>query len=120
LQENGIPEKSKSIVRWGGNVNPIYDMMLPEETVEAAVHTVQASVQEILRVLTMIDKGMETLATDPYYGILEMNYFDKRTQEDIALEFGCSQVTISNNKRRLVKELAMQLFPEQVLHEYLA
>ena len=63
---------------------------------------------------------MDALKSDPYYKILEMRYFEGRTQEDIALEFGVTQVTISTNKSRLVKALAMRLFPDQVIGEMLA
>ena len=70
-----------------------------------------------MHVISMIDRYMGELRKDPYYDILEMRYFEGRTQEDIALTMGCSQVTISNNKSRLVKELAMRIFPDQVIRE---
>ena len=73
--------------------------------------------QGTVQAIALIDKCMAQLRNDPYYGILEMRYFDGRTQEDIALEFGCSQVTISNNKNRLVRELSMRLFPNQAINE---
>ena len=117
LQERGVPKRSKSIVQWSGGGNPAHDIVLPAEEIESAIESVQASVQKILRVLGMIDRGMAALADDPYYHILEKRYFDRLSQEQTALEFGVSQVTISNNQRRLVKALAAYLFPAETLDE---
>ena len=49
--------------------------------------------------------------------MLPYRYFEGRTQEDISNEFGVSQVTISKNISRLIRELSMRLFPEQVVGE---
>ena len=64
-----------------------------------------------------IDKAMDAIKYDPYYRILEMLYFEGRTQEDIAAEFKCTQPAISQNKNRLVKELAMRIFPNEYIEE---
>ena len=117
LRRFGVPQKSGSIVQYGGNSGGVKRTVLPEESVEAAVRTVEDSVQGTVQAIALIDKCMESLKNDPYYRILEMRYFEGRTQEDIALEFNCSQVTISKNKGRLVKELAMRLFPNQMIEE---
>lgn len=120
LREHGVPERSASIVQYSPNCGGTVDgIVLPEESVENAVHYVEASIVETIRAIEMVDKGMAALKDDPYYDILEMRYFEGRTQEDIAFYYGCSQVTISNHKNRLVKELSMQLFPNQVAEEML-
>jgi hypothetical protein len=119
LRTHGVPQKSGSIVQYGGNSGTVHGLVLEEESVEAAVRTVERSVQGTVQAIALIDKCMLALKDDPYYKILEMRYFEGRTQEDIALCFGCSQVTISNNKSRLVRELAMRIFPNQVIDEYM-
>lgn len=93
---------------------------LPEVSVDAAVQKVLASIRGTVDALARIDKGMAKLQCDPYYQILPMRYFEGRTQEDIAYELGCSQKTISQNKCRLIGELAMQLFPDQVANEMMS
>lgn len=116
IRKYGVPTSNgvKEYVDRGGMPQGI---VLEEERVEAAVANVQASVQDTVHVLSMIDAAMDALKSDPYYAVLEMRYFEGRTQEDIALEFNCSQMNISKNKSRLVRELSMRLFPNQYVQE---
>ena len=119
IKKYGVPKDlsvreyvAKGSVHTGG-------LVLEEESVESAVARLWRSVQSTVQAISLVDKGMAALKYDPYYRILEMRYFEGRTQEDIAVEFGCSQVTISNNKNRLIRELSMRLFPNQIIDEYM-
>lgn len=118
LRKYGVPGKSASA---GGervqSSRTNVGIVLPEDAVEDAVRTVERSVEGTVQAIALIDKCMAALKNDPYYEILEKRYFEGRTQEDIALEMDCSQVTISKNKSRLVRELAMRLFPDDVTRE---
>jgi RNA polymerase sigma factor (sigma-70 family) len=115
----GVPQKCGAVGERVQSTPVQTGLMLPEESVERAVHNVEASVQGTVQAIALIDKCMGELKSDPYYDILEMRYFEGRTQEDIALKFGVSQVTISNNKNRLVRELSMRIFPNQSVNEIL-
>lgn len=120
IRKYGVPQKSA--MSGGERVqtsHSVQGIVLPEESVEAAVRNVERSVQGTVDAIALIDKCMASLKSDPYYMILEYRYFEGRTQEDIAVIYGVSQVTISNNKSRLVRELAMRLFPNQVIDEML-
>lgn len=119
LRRYGVPSRAAGF-EYNPHSNIPHGIVLDEERVEAAVHNVEQSVQGIVDAINLIDKCMAALRNDPYYNILPMRYFEGRTQEDIALEFGCSQMTISNNKSRLVRELSMRLFPNQVINEMLS
>lgn len=119
LKKYGVPQRSKSIVQFGGTGGTVQGIVLPEESVESAVQRLNDSIVDTVRAIEFVDKGMEALKNDPYYKILELRYFEGRTQEDISLEFDCSQVTISKNLSRLVRELSMQLFPNQIANEIL-
>lgn len=119
IRKYGVPKRGDAVVKYGGSVGTVQGIVLDEERVEAAVRNVEASVQGTVQAIALIDKCMEALKTDPYYKILEMRYFEGRTQEDIALEFKCTQQAVSYNKSRLVKELSMRLFPDQVIEEYI-
>lgn len=118
LRKYGIPQKSS--MSGGERVQSsrsVQGIMLPEESVEAAVRSVEASVHGTVQVINLIEKCMSALKNDPYYDILEMRYFEGRTLEDIGVYFGCDHTTISRNKNRLVRELAMRLFPDDVSNE---
>lgn len=117
LRTHGVPGKSGSIVAYSPKSGSVHGTVLPEESVEAAVRTVEASVHDTVQVIALIDKCMAALKGDPYYEILEMRYFEGRTLEDIGVYFGCDHSTISRNRSRLVKELAMRLFPDEVANE---
>lgn len=119
LRRYGVPQKSGGMGErvQGGNLPS--GIVLPEESVENAVRSVQASVQGTVQVIAMIDKAMMSLTNDPYYDVLPMRYFEGRTLEDIGVYLGYDQSTITRNKNRLVKELSMRLFPDDVVHEFL-
>lgn len=117
LRKHGVPGKSGSIVQYSPRSGTVHGTVLPEESVEAAVRNVEASVHDTVQVIALIDKCMAALKTDPYYDILEMRYFEGRTLEDIGVYFGRDHATISRNKNRLVRELSMRLFPDEVANE---
>lgn len=120
IRKFGVPQSCGAVGErvQGGNVP--HGIVLPEESVESAVHRIECAIEGTVHAIALIDKCMAALKNDPYYRILEMRYFEGRTQEDIAMEYGVSQVTISNNKSRLVRELAMRIFPNQVIDEMLS
>lgn len=112
----GVP-KSCSVTEFVQKGGLPGGIVLEEESVDNAIASVQRSVEGTVQAVALIDRCMAALKGDPYYKILEMRYFEGRTQEDIAVTFGCNQATIARNKSRLVKELAMRLFPDQVVNE---
>ena len=119
LRAYGVPDKSKSIVQYTPHTCTVGGTVLPEESVERAVEQIERSVQTTVQAIALIEKCMASIATDPYYKVLPMRYFEGRTLEDIGATFKCDHTTISRNKNRLVKELAMRLFPDDVMSEYL-
>jgi RNA polymerase sigma factor (sigma-70 family) len=119
LKRYGVPGTCGGVKEYTNKGGMPQGLVLDEERVECAIRSVQERVQGTVQAIALIDKCMNSLRNDPYYNILEMRYFEGRTQEDIALDYGVSQVTISNNKNRLVRELSMRLFPNQVVAEIL-
>lgn len=119
LKLYGVPQTSKSIVAYSPGSGVPQGTVLPEESVENAVHRIDCAIQSTVQVINMIDKGLDALKNDPYFDILEMRYMEGRTLEDIGVYFNCDHSTISRNKSRLVKELAMRWFPDEVIGEYM-
>ena len=119
LREYGVPGTCGDVKEYVDRGGAVQGLVLEEERVEAAVHSVECAIEGTVQAITLIDKSMAALSNDPYYRVLEMRYFDGMTQEDIAVEFECSHVTISKQRSRLVKELSMRIFPNQVVQEML-
>lgn len=118
LRKHGVPQESRSIVQYQGNRTvQTHGIRSVQETVDTAIRTVQDSVQTTVQMVAHIESSMALLKYDPYYKILEMQYFEGRTQEDIASYFKCSQVNISKNKKRLIEELSLIMFPDQAIKE---
>jgi RNA polymerase sigma factor (sigma-70 family) len=104
-------------VGYTSKTGTVHGLATVEESVECAIRSVQESVQGTVQAIELIDKCMAAISSDPYYKILEMRYFEGRTQEDIADYLGVSQVSVSKNKNRLVRELSIRLFPDQCVQE---
>lgn len=120
LQQFGVP--GKSAMSGGERVQSSrseFGIVLPAESVENAVQKIHCAIQTTVQGIAMIDKALAAVKNDPYYEIIEMRYFEGRTLEDIGVYFNCDHSTISRNKSRLVKDLAMRLFPDEVIAEYM-
>ena len=64
-----------------------------------------------------VDEAMQTIEGDPYYDVIRLFYFERRTRESIALDYGCTETTISRNKTRLLNQLKAILFSDEVIFE---
>jgi len=120
IRTYGVLEQGAAVRQYAGNCGgKPRGIVLDEEKIEEAVKNVERSMETTLQAIALIDKCMATLSSDPYYKVLEMRYFEDRTQEDIAVHFGCTQQNIAYHKSRLVKELSIKLFPDKVAEEIL-
>lgn len=116
IKKYGVPGRAAGF-EYTPHSNIPNGIVLEEERVEEAVRSVEASVQATVQAVALIDKCMSSLKFDPYYRILTMRYLEGRTLEDIGVELKCTQQNVSYHKSRLVKELALRLFPDQVVNE---
>ena len=118
LRKYGVPHKGSAVHTYTGD-NNVHGLSTVDETVENAVHTVQSSVQEIKSVINMVDNAMNSIKNDEFYPILELRYFNGMSQSEIANALNCTQQNISYHKNRLVRELSMRIFPNDVAKELL-
>lgn len=118
LRKYGVPHKGGAVHTYTGD-NTVHGLATVEETVDNAVHTVQSSVQEIMSVINMIDSAMHSVKNDEFYPILELRYFNGMSQSEIANVLNCTQQNISYHKNRLVRELSLRIFPDEVAKELL-
>lgn len=64
-----------------------------------------------------ITNALKTIENDEYYGVIPSRYFDKMTLEEISEIYDCKYQNISKKRNKLIKMLASELFPEDVLNE---
>lgn len=64
-----------------------------------------------------IEIALDEIKDDIYYDIIPMIYFENRTREDIAEHFNTSTKTITRNKNKLVNQLKLRLFSDDVIFE---
>ena len=70
-----------------------------------------------IKLCEKIEKALNDLGNEPYKEIIDLFYFQNQTRETIALELGCTVRTVGRNKARLVNELKVKLFSDDVIRE---
>lgn len=66
-----------------------------------------------------IDNALKKIEDDEYYGVIPSRYFDGMTIVEISDIYDRKYQNISKKRNKLVKILASELFPEDVLQEIL-
>lgn len=70
-----------------------------------------------VKLVGKVNKALEKISDDPYYDVIKLFYFENKSREFIALEYGCTETTISRNKTRLLNEIKPMLFSDDVIFE---
>lgn len=107
-------QKSKSIVEFyshsGNGEKP--DL---EDLRAAKIRIVEMKINRDETEIVEIEAALETVKEDSYYPIIEMRYFEKMEQEDIAKKMGCSVPTILRHNGRLIDEITVTLYGADAL-----
>lgn len=69
------------------------------------------------KLVAKVEEAMKSIEGDPYYDVIRLFYFEGQTRESIALDYGCTETTISRNKTRLLNKLKAILFSDDVIFE---
>lgn len=64
-----------------------------------------------------IEEALQHFVNDPYYRVIPMRYFDNETLENIALEHEVSPTMIRKARRRLINQLKLFFFTDEVVDE---
>ena len=70
-----------------------------------------------IKLVDKIETALDSIHDDIYYEIIPMTYFENQTREVIAEKFNTTQRTISRNKGRLINQLKVLLFSDDVIYE---
>ena len=117
ILENGLPERSKSILEYSPTGGAIEGIAIEEETVQSVVNALQEDIVWVKQVLERIDLALDAVENDTGYNILRAYYFDGYTIEECAKEYSINPRTVMSRKNKLVRRLAMTLFPKDMFYE---
>lgn len=70
-----------------------------------------------VKLVAKIESALKDIEDDIYYDVIPMFYFHNETREYIAERFGCTETTVSRNKTRLLNQLKLKLFSDDVIFE---
>lgn len=125
LKENGLQKSSASIKKIvKGNVGFNDD----EQIINSTITRLQRNIKKTKVFLKHVDRTINQFKNDPYFEILKKYYIENKTLDDIADYYDkklnkkdakTSLATIKNNKNRLVNDLKLLLFPNDVLLEFM-
>jgi len=74
-------------------------------------------IKELDKHIALLNEALDSVMYDPFYEIIELVYFDKKTYEDVAEKLDIARVTISSNKQRLVNEIGKYIFTSDFINE---
>lgn len=64
-----------------------------------------------------VERALATVKDDPYYDIIEHFYFEGQSRNAIAEYFGTNPKTISRHRARLVRQIALHIFSDEITNE---
>lgn len=67
--------------------------------------------------ISVLNAALKTIENDKYYDVIPMIFFENKTREDIAEHFDCEVKTVTRNKNRLVNQLRIIVFSDEVIKE---
>ena len=114
IREIGLSKKSKDITCYGGSG---FEQTSEMEKIEDRIETIQNSITLTKHFISLVDSALDKIADDPYFELIEMIYFQEKTREQIAEYYNRDVTTIWRNKRRLINQLKISLFSDEVIQE---
>lgn len=115
FKKYGLPKKSKDIKIYSG-----YGIKIEEnDLLDTTIKNLEKTIVKTKVMIKYLDSVLSKFKKDPYYDLIKLKYFDKKTMEDIASYFEKDVSTINRNKNRLINELKVYLMPNDILTEIL-
>lgn len=114
IKKYGLNKRSGSIIPMpsGGSNNAS-----EEEKIQEAIETLQKSIVLTERYIAIIDEALKKVKDDPYSNLIDMIYFEGKSNEEVADYCNVDSSTIRRNRKNLVKKLSIYLFSDEVIME---
>ncbi len=88
-----------------------------EETLATRISELKQISLKTKSQIRLVKSSLKKIEDDKWYDIIPMYYFENMKIESIAEELDCSVSTISDNKKRLMNELKVYIFPDTFIEE---
>ena len=89
------------------------------EKVENRIEKLQEEITRIENVVNMVERALDTIRNDKYYNIIEMKYFEDLTFENIAEKLDISVITAKRYKNKMIRQLQLVIFSDDVIKNIL-
>lgn len=119
LNEYGLTKMSKSITSFASG-GGFLEVKSEQEKVEDKIESIESSIHVTKTFIRIIDDALSSLKDDPYYELIRMRYFEGCSRTEIADHFMCDERTVTRNKNRLINQLQIKLFSDQVIQQIFA
>ena len=112
IKTTGLRGKSKSIFKIPEGSHSDYDT-IEEDIINGLI----SDIKKTQLIINRIDRILKKFKSDKYIDIIKLKYFENKTQQDIADYFEKDTTTIWRNNKRLINEIKVYLFPNDVIKE---
>jgi DNA-directed RNA polymerase specialized sigma subunit len=119
LKEYGLKRKSNSVTSFTSG-SGFLDVKSEQEKIDERIESIESSMHVTKTFVRILDDALSALKDDPYYELIPMRYFKGCSRTDIADHFLCDERTVTRNKNRLINQLQIRLFSDQVIQQIFA
>lgn len=116
LKKEGISIQKREI---GVNVQSSKVYLSELEKVENRIEKLQEEITRIENVVNMVERALGTIRNNKYYDIIEMKYFDDLTFEHISEKLNISVITAKRYKNKMIRQLQLVIFSDDVIKNIL-
>ena len=111
IRDYGLRGKSKSILKMpeghGGD----------RDIEQEIINGLEKDIKKTRLIVNRIDRVVAKYKSDPYGEIIKLKYFEQKTQQEIADYFEKDPTTIWRNTQRIINEIKVYFFPNDVVEE---
>jgi hypothetical protein len=119
IKTEGLNYKSKDITFYHSAGFNEFDDIITK--IDEKIQSIKDSIALTERYIKTIDTALEKIRDDKYFDIINLKYFQNKTVDEIAEYFGNKDPsTINRNKSRLINQLKIILFSDEVIKELLS
>lgn len=116
IEQYGLRHGSKSFTVFIPNKGMVDTKNEYEKELDK-IEQLQGVICELESRIAQIEKAVATVKDNPYFSIIEMKYFKKKTVAEIAEKLQISDTTVKRQKNKMLESIKFSLFNDLILEE---